>query len=71
MTSRLLSLPTHFLYDQAIHGFGDQVSRGFVDDLHVGLDEVSDGLHLSLELRVSGQARVPIVARLLTAKDEA
>lgn len=33
-------------------GLGHQVADGLVDDGHVGVDQVTDGLHLPLQLRV-------------------
>ena len=35
-------------------GFGDEVPLCLVDDLHVGVHQVADGLHLTLQLRVHG-----------------
>lgn len=44
-----------YIIDHQMHdGLGHQVSYGLVDDAHVGVHQVSDGLHLPLQLRVHG-----------------
>lgn len=36
--------------------FGHEVSDGLVDDINVGVHQVTDGLYLPLQLRVHGEA---------------
>ena len=44
------------IVDHQVHdGFGHQVSDALVDDAHVGVHQVADGLHLPLQLRVHGE----------------
>lgn len=43
---------THVVNHEVHDGFGHQVAHGLVDDGHVGVDQVADGLHLTLQLRV-------------------
>lgn len=43
------------IVDHQMHdGFGNQVSDALVDNAHVGVHQVPDGLHLPLQLRVHG-----------------
>lgn len=45
-----------YTVDHEMHdGLGHEVSDGFVDDADVRIDQVADGFHLSLQLRVHGE----------------
>ena len=45
----------HYLIDNHEHdGFGHQVTGGLADNIVVGVDQGTDGLHLSLQLGVNG-----------------
>lgn len=42
-----------YIVDHEMHdGLGHEVPYGLVDDGHVGIHKVPDGLHLPLELRI-------------------
>ena len=48
------SYATYIVNDQMHDSLWDNVSSRFVDDSHVGVDEISYRLHLSLQLRIQG-----------------
>lgn len=43
---------THIVDHEVHDGLRHQVADGLVDDGHVGVNKVADGLHLPLQLRV-------------------
>lgn len=43
---------THIVDHEVHDGLRHQVADGLVDDGHVGVNQVADGLHLPLQLRV-------------------
>ena len=43
---------THIVNHEVHDGLGHQVTDGLVDDGHVRVDQVTNGLHLPLQLRV-------------------
>lgn len=54
----LSTKPKSFSYvvDHEVHdGFGHQVSDALVDDSHVGVHQVSNGLHLTFQLGIHGE----------------
>lgn len=44
--------PTHIVNHEMHDGLRHQVADGLVDDGHVGVNQVTNGLHLPLQLRV-------------------
>lgn len=55
-----------YIVDHEMHdGLGHEVPYGLVDDGHVGIHKVPDGLHLPLELRIH-RVHEAIRAALLT-----
>ena len=53
---------THVVDDHKHDGFWHEVALRLVDDLHVGVDEVADRLHLALHLRV-GRRQLAVTLR--------
>lgn len=51
-TPKTVGLWTHVVNHEVHDGLRHQVAHGLVDDGHVGVDQVADGLHLTLQLRV-------------------
>lgn len=47
---------TDIVNDKVHDGLGHQVSDAFVDDAHVRVHQVADGLDLTLQLRVHREA---------------
>ena len=45
---------TYTFHDDMHDGLGDEVTLCLVDDLHVGVNQITDGLHLTLQLWVHG-----------------
>lgn len=42
-----------YIVDHEVHnGLWHQVSDGFIDDIHVGINQATNGLHLALQLGV-------------------
>lgn len=46
---------THVVDHEVHDGLGHEVPDGLVDDGHVGVHQVTDGLHLPLQLGVHGE----------------
>lgn len=45
-----------YIIDHEVHnGLGHEVPDALVDDGHVGVHQVTDGLHLPLQLRIHGE----------------
>lgn len=45
-----------YIVDHEMHdGFGHEVPDAFVDNSHIGVHQVADGLHFPLQLRVHGE----------------
>ncbi len=58
---------TAYVVDHEMHdGLGHEVAHSLVDNGHVGLHKVPDGLHLPLKLRIHGVHKA-IWAVLLTS----
>lgn len=49
---------THIVNHEVHDGLWHQVTDGLVDNSHVGVDQVTNGLHLSLQLRVHAVHKV-------------
>lgn len=52
------TLQTHVVDHEMHDGLGHQVAHSLVYDGHVGVDQVTDGLYLPLQLRVNAVAEV-------------
>lgn len=46
---------THIVDHEMHDGLGHEVPDAFVDNSHVGVHQVADGLHFALQLRVHGE----------------
>lgn len=56
MSSRCFINDGVYIVDHQMHdGLGHEIPDTLVDDGHVGVHQVTDGLHLSLQLRVHGE----------------
>ena len=49
-----LQCHTYTFHNDMHDGLGDEVPLCLVDDLHVGVHQITDGLHLTLQLWVHG-----------------
>lgn len=45
---------THIINHEVHDGLGHEIADSLVDDAHVGVHQVTDGLHLPLQLGVHG-----------------
>lgn len=58
ITQLLPTLMTNIINHEVHDGLRHQVTDSLVDDCHVGVDQVANGFHLSLQLRIHAVYKV-------------